>query len=102
MRGMSKKNLVVGTAFVGVLASLGVAQSLMEKATGVIVNEALRQRKKIVVIAGRVDSKLKKKSENKLLSFIELTAMFRSDEESMRRFNQGISRAMQEILNSCC
>ena len=78
------------------------AQSLMEKATGVIVNEALRQRKKIVVIAGRVDSKLKKKSENKLLSFIELAAMFRSDEESMRCFNQGISRAMQEILNSCC
>ena len=32
MRGMSKKNLVVGAAFVGVLASLGVAQSVMEKA----------------------------------------------------------------------
>jgi glycerate kinase len=78
------------------------AQSLMEKATGVIVSEALRQRKKIVVIAGRVDSRLKKKSENNLLSFIELATMFRTDEEAMRRFNEGISRAMQKILNSCC
>jgi hypothetical protein len=32
MRGMSKRNLFVGTAFVGALAALGVAQSVMEKA----------------------------------------------------------------------
>ena len=30
MRGMSKKNLFVGTAFIGALATLGVAQSVME------------------------------------------------------------------------
>ena len=32
MRGMSKKNLIVGVSFVGALATLGVAQSMMEKA----------------------------------------------------------------------
>ena len=32
MRGMSKRNLIVGVTFVGALATLGVAQSMMEKA----------------------------------------------------------------------
>jgi DNA-binding beta-propeller fold protein YncE len=32
MRGMSKRNLIVGATFVGALATLGVAQSMMEKA----------------------------------------------------------------------
>ena len=32
MRGMSRKNLIVGVSFVGALATLGVAQSMMEKA----------------------------------------------------------------------
>src|SRR3954452_21080777 len=32
MRAMSRKNLIVGVSFVGALATLGVAQSIMEKA----------------------------------------------------------------------
>ena len=31
MRGMSKRNLIVGATFVGAIATLGVAQSVMQK-----------------------------------------------------------------------
>jgi glycerate kinase len=78
------------------------AQSLLEKATGVLVGEALRQRKEIIVVTGRVDTTVKKKVKSKLLSFIELTAMFGTDEAAMRHFKKGISHAMQEILSIYC
>ncbi len=72
-------------------------QSLLHKATGVVVRESLRQKKQVVLVAGTIDSSVMKKYNSRVSAF-ELRNYFSSEGESIRRFKEGIDLASMEII----
>ncbi|MCX6136024.1 MAG: glycerate kinase [Ignavibacteriales bacterium] len=72
------------------------AQSFMKKATGIVVRESLRRRKTVFILAGSIDVSLKKKL-GRDVHWVELSPMFRTREESIRKFRAGLQRAAEEI-----
>ncbi len=77
-------------------------QSLMEKGTGIILEEFKNSAKKIFLVCGSIDKKVKG-SLNEKVHCIELQKYFSSKEESIIKFEKGIKLACKEIrsvLNS--
>ncbi len=72
-------------------------QSLLNKATGVVIQEAVRQKKQVILVAGTIDSPVVKKYNGRLIA-LELKNYFSSEEESIRKFKRGIDLASAEIL----
>ena len=74
------------------------AQSLMEKGTGIIIDEFKDSAKKIFLVCGRIDQKVKEKLNGNVYC-IELQKYFSSKEESINNFENGIELACKEIKN---
>lgn len=73
-------------------------QSLMEKGTGIIIEEFKDSVKRIFLVCGIIDKKVKK-SLNEKVYCIELQKYFSSKEESIKNFEKGIELASKEISN---
>ena len=73
------------------------SQSLMGKGAGIIVNEALKLGKEIVLICGKVEEKLKSPLR-KNVKYLELQSYFNSTEESIKNYKMGIEKACEEIV----
>jgi glycerate 2-kinase len=71
-------------------------QSMFNKATGIVLNEAILQKKNIVLIAGSADKNILKKL-NYDVKVIELGKLFSSREESINKFKEGLEKAAQII-----
>jgi Glycerate kinase len=74
-------------------------QSLFNKATGVVIKEAIRQKKKIVLIAGKADQAVIQKLGYNI-SIIDLSKHFASEEESILKFKCGLDMAATAITKS--
>ncbi|MGB8321266.1 MAG: glycerate kinase [Ignavibacteriaceae bacterium] len=73
-------------------------QSLMEKGTGIIIEEFKESAKRIFLVCGKIDKKVKESLNEKVYS-IELQKYFSSKEESIKNFAKGIELACKEIRN---
>ncbi|MEJ2615703.1 MAG: glycerate kinase [Ignavibacteriaceae bacterium] len=73
-------------------------QSLMEKGTGIIIDEFKDTAKVIFLVCGEINEKVKE-SLNESVYCIELRKYFSSKEESIRNFKKGIELACNEIRN---
>lgn len=71
-------------------------QSLMEKGTGIIIDEFKDSAKKIFLVCGRIEQAVKQKLDRKVYC-IELQKYFSSKEESIKNFEKGIELACKEI-----
>ena len=71
-------------------------QSLMEKGTGIILEEFKDSAKIIFLVCGKIDEKVKK-SLNEKVYCIELQKYFSSKTESIKNFEKGIKLASKEI-----
>ncbi len=72
-------------------------QSLLNKATGIVLRESLRQKKQVVLVAGTIDGSVMKRRNGPVLA-LELKSYFSSEAESIRKFRKGIGLASMEIL----
>jgi glycerate kinase len=72
-------------------------QSLMEKGSGVIINEFQGRAKKIFLVCGKIENEAKAKLNEKVYC-IELVKYFNSKEESIKNFEKGIELACEEIM----
>jgi glycerate 2-kinase len=72
------------------------SQSLMEKGSGIIINEFKDSAKKIFLVCGMIESEVKEKISKKVYC-IELSKYFSSIEESINNFEKGIELACKEI-----
>ncbi len=72
-------------------------QSLLNKATGVVLREALRQKKQAVLVAGTINNSVVRKHNGRVIA-LELRNYFSSEEESIRKFKEGIDLASMEII----
>ena len=73
------------------------SQSIMGKGAGIILNEALKLRKDIVLICGKVKEKLKS-SLGKNVKYFELQSYFNNTEESIKNYKTGIEKACEELV----
>ncbi len=71
-------------------------QSNLDKAARVVLKEASRQKKKIFLIAGRIECKDKLPRN---VVPIQMGGYFSSTTESIRKYRKGIDLAVDEILN---
>jgi glycerate kinase len=71
-------------------------QSMMDKATGIVVEEAGAKNKKIFIIAGCFDKKYK---FSKNIVPIQMSSFFSGTAESMRNYRKGIDLAVGEIVS---
>ncbi len=67
-------------------------QSLMGKGSGILINEALREKKKTFLICGKIDKRIKEELPEEV-QIIELKNYFSSIEESITHFEEGIEIA---------
>ncbi len=72
-------------------------QSLMDKGCGIVINEFKDSVKRIFLVCGKIDSKVKEKLNTNVYC-IELSKYFNSIEESINNFEKGIELACKEIL----
>ncbi|HEX2984170.1 MAG TPA: glycerate kinase [Ignavibacteriales bacterium] len=73
-------------------------QSMMNKASGIILKEFAPKNIPVFICCGKADlSGIDDLPEN--VKFIELERYFSSAEESMQKFDEGIKRACGEIAN---
>lgn len=74
-------------------------QSLFNKATGIVIKEAVRQKKKVVLIAGTTDEAAVKNLDRNITIF-DLSDHFSTREESILNFRRGLDMAADFITNS--
>ncbi|MCG6913582.1 glycerate kinase [bacterium BMS3Abin03] len=74
------------------------SQSLMGKGAGIVLNEALKLEKEVILICGRIDDKLKSiLGEN--VKYIDLQSYFENEEDSIKNYKMGIEKACKKIVN---
>ena len=73
------------------------SQSLMGKGAGVIVNEALKLGKDVILICGKIEEELKS-SFGKNVNYFELQSYFKSTEESIKDYKTGIKKVCEELV----
>ena len=73
-------------------------QSLMEKGTGIVIEEFKDSAKRIFLVCGTINEKVKRILNEKVYC-IELQKYFSSKEESIKNFEKGIELACREIKN---
>lgn len=66
-------------------------QSYMEKATGIVIEEALKQKKRVVIISGSSDLHARYK---KGIEIISLMDFYKSKSESVKNYKTGIEKAI--------
>jgi len=71
-------------------------QSLFNKATGVVIKEAMRQKKKVVLIAGTTDD-IAVKNLGRKVTIFNLSNHFANREESILNFRRGLNLASDFI-----
>jgi glycerate 2-kinase len=74
------------------------SQSLMGKATGVLIDEFKDAVKKIFLVCGKIDAFVKSNLPQNVIP-IELIKYFQSKEESIKNFKKGIELASHDIIN---
>jgi len=72
-------------------------QSLMGKGAGIILNRANEEKKKVILVCGKIDEKVKLKL-GKNISFIELSSFFKNHKDSIENIETGIRKACDEII----
>ncbi len=71
-------------------------QSFMNKATGVVIEQAILMNKKVFLIAGKIDHSALHSYEE-IITPIELTKYFETEEEERENYKVGIEKATEEI-----
>jgi len=72
------------------------SQSLMGKGAGIILNEAAKLGKDVILICGKIEEKLKS-SLDKNTKYFELQSYFTDEAESIKNYKSGIRKACLEI-----
>lgn len=72
------------------------SQSLMGKGAGIVLSEAIKLKKDIILVCGKVDDKLKPDFK-KNVKYFELRSYFDNEEESIKNYKTGIEKACNEI-----
>jgi glycerate kinase len=74
-------------------------QSTLEKATGVVLREAAKNKKKVFLIVGKINASDRRALPKNVVP-IELNRYFTSTEESIRNYRNGIHLAVDEIVRA--
>ena len=71
-------------------------QSFMNKATGIVVTEALKRNKQVILIVGSNEMK-QKDFKSKSLMIFELSSIFNSKEKAIKYYKRGINKIISTI-----
>ncbi len=74
-------------------------QSLLNKGTGIIIKEVLRQNKKVFLCSGSIDEKVKKDIDENVI-VIQIMDLFKTKEESIKNYKSGINKMCKIIAQS--
>ena len=72
-------------------------QSFMGKGAGIILNKASEYEKKMILVCGNIDAKVKSRLNEKVNVF-EIAALFDSQDEAIKKFETGLNNICDKII----
>jgi len=74
------------------------SQSLMGKGAGIVLNQANKMGKEVILICGRINDNLKS-TLGKNVKYFELQSYFKNEEESIKNYKTGIAKVCKETAD---
>lgn len=76
-------------------------QSYLKKATGIVVTESLKKKKKVALFVGKNEVRISKFNQHNPLIF-ELMSKYKSRSESIANFENGIKLLTNDLISTIC